>query len=158
MMVDEKVPSQDIDFEEAIIVLENRYLNDTPPKELYFERKSGGSRNPLSWRNELLKIVPMEYIVGEYVPLVAKGSGDKKRYAGLCPFHVEKTPSFYVVPRLGFFHCFGCGIHGNALDFLMQHLQLKTVAEATELLAQKGGIEIPRWYFSELRRMRQKRG
>lgn len=42
------------------------------------------------------------------------------RYIGLCPFHDERTPSFYVVPDRGFYHCFGCGAHGSAIDFVMQ--------------------------------------
>jgi DNA primase len=43
-----------------------------------------------------------------------------REYVGLCPFHAERTPSFYVVDDQGFFHCFGCGAHGNAIDFVMR--------------------------------------
>ncbi len=51
------------------------------------------------------------------VELSKKGS----EFAGLCPFHAERTPSFTVNQAKGFYHCFGCGAHGNAIDFVMQH-------------------------------------
>jgi hypothetical protein len=54
-------------------------------------------------------------IVGAEVALKPKG----RELAGLCPFHEEKTPSFYVAPDKGFYHCFGCGAHGTAIDFVM---------------------------------------
>lgn len=59
-------------------------------------------------------------IVRGTVKLTRKG----REYTGLCPFHNEKTPSFYVVPDKGFFHCFGCGAHGDAVGFVMRDRNL----------------------------------
>ncbi len=65
-----------------------------------------------------------------------------KDYRGLCPFHQEKTPSFYVIPAKGFYHCFGCGAGGNAVNFIMAHERLD-YPEALRYLAEKAGITIP---------------
>lgn len=59
-----------------------------------------------------------------------------------CPFHKEKTPSFYVNDQKGFFHCFGCGAHGDAIGFLMRHDNLGFM-EAVELLAADAGMTVP---------------
>ncbi len=66
-----------------------------------------------------------------------------REYKGLCPFHGEKTASFTVSPDKGFYHCFGCGAHGTAIGFLMEHDHLNFV-EAVENLAGMMGIEVPR--------------
>jgi DNA primase len=68
-----------------------------------------------------------------------------KDYKGLCPFHQEKTPSFFVVPSKEFYHCFGCGKGGNVINFIMDHERME-YPEALRFLAQKAGIEIPRTY------------
>lgn len=65
-----------------------------------------------------------------------------REYKGLCPFHGEKTPSFTVSQDKGFYHCFGCGAHGTAVGFLMEHDHLSFV-EAVESLAGALGIEVP---------------
>lgn len=57
-----------------------------------------------------------------------------RELAGLCPFHNEKTPSFYVNPDKGFFHCFGCGAHGTAIDYLMRTRNVGFIDAVTELL------------------------
>ncbi|MGH7476244.1 MAG: DNA primase, partial [Longimicrobiales bacterium] len=77
-------------------------------------------------------------VIGEQVPLKKAG----KDYRGLCPFHQEKTPSFYVVPTKGFFKCFGCGESGDVFDFLMKRQGLD-FPEAVRVLAQRFGIAIP---------------
>lgn len=77
-------------------------------------------------------------LVGRYVSLKKAG----RNFKGLCPFHDEKTPSFNVHPERQIFHCFGCGVGGNALTFLMRHENL-TFPEATRMLAAEVGIEIP---------------
>ena len=69
-------------------------------------------------------------VVGEFVNLKRAGT----RFKGLCPFHNEKTPSFTVNQEQGFFHCFGCGEHGDAIGFLQKHNGL-TFVEAVEQLA-----------------------
>ena len=63
------------------------------------------------------------------------------RYTGLCPFHEEKTPSFSVSPDRGTYHCFGCGVGGDTIDFVMR-VEHVSFAEAVERLAQRAGIEI----------------
>ena len=61
---------------------------------------------------------------------------------GLCPFHNEKSPSFTVSPTKQFYHCFGCGAHGTAIGFLMEHAGL-TFPEAVNELAQSVGLTVP---------------
>ena len=65
-----------------------------------------------------------------------------REHSGLCPFHNEKTPSFYVVEDKGFFHCFGCGAHGDAIGFVMRADNLDFI-EAVERLAGEAGIAVP---------------
>ena len=76
-------------------------------------------------------------VVSEFVTLRKSGSN----YKGLCPFHDEKTPSFYVSPARGTCHCFGCGKGGNPVGFIMEHEQM-TFPEALRWLARKYHIEI----------------
>ncbi len=76
-------------------------------------------------------------VVSEFVTLKKSGAN----YKGLCPFHNEKTPSFYVSPARGTCHCFGCGKGGNAITFIMEHEQM-TYPEALRWLAKKYHIEI----------------
>ena len=76
-------------------------------------------------------------VVSEFVTLQRSGAN----YKGWCPFHNEKTPSFYVSPARGTCHCFGCGKGGNPISFIMEHEQM-TYPEALRWLAQKYHIEI----------------
>ena len=76
-------------------------------------------------------------VVSEFVTLRRSGAN----YKGLCPFHDEKTPSFYVSPARGMCHCFGCGKGGNPIGFIMEHEQM-TYPEALRWLAKKYHIEI----------------
>ena len=78
-------------------------------------------------------------VIGRYVRLKRAGSG----YTGLCPFHNEKTPSFHVNPARQMYKCFGCGVGGNVLTFVMEYENL-TFPEAMEMLAQEAGIELPK--------------
>lgn len=77
-------------------------------------------------------------LVGEYVRLAHTG----RTYKGLCPFHQEKTPSFYVVPDKQIFHCFGCSKGGDVFRFLMEAEHL-TFPEAIRQLARRAGVAIP---------------
>ena len=86
---------------------------------------------------EILEKIDLVEIVSEYVKLKKSG----KSYKALCPFHPEKTPSFFVHPEKQIFHCFGCGIGGNAVKFLM-NIEKISFYEALKILAKKAGIEI----------------
>lgn len=77
-------------------------------------------------------------LVGEQVRLTKAG----RSFKGLCPFHTEKSPSFHVNPDRQIYHCFGCGVGGNAITFLIEHAKL-TFPEAVRTLAERAGIALP---------------
>jgi len=77
-------------------------------------------------------------LVGRFVNLRKAG----QNYKGLCPFHAEKTPSFMVNPKKGIFHCFGCGVGGDAFGFLMRQDRL-SFPEAVRVLAKQAGVALP---------------
>lgn len=77
-------------------------------------------------------------VVSKYVPLVKKG----QNYWGCCPFHNEKTASFSVNEEKGFFHCFGCGKHGDIISFVMEYKHMDFKAAITEL-AEMAGLPLP---------------
>ena len=77
-------------------------------------------------------------LVGEYVALKRVGAS----FRGLCPFHSEKSPSFYVHPARQFFHCFGCQASGDVIKFIQQ-IEGRSFPEALRLLAERAGVEIP---------------
>lgn len=80
----------------------------------------------------------IDEVIGQYVTLKPAGGGSLK---GLCPFHDEKSPSFNVRPAQGYYHCFGCGVGGDAIKFLRE-IEGVTFAEAVERLADKAGIQL----------------
>ncbi len=88
--------------------------------------------------DELRSRIGLADVVGKRVKLTRKGH----EHLGLCPFHKEKTPSFTLNEEKGFYHCFGCGAHGSAIDFAMQTDGL-SFPEAVERLAAEAGMEIP---------------
>ncbi|MGB5812345.1 MAG: DNA primase [Polyangiales bacterium] len=87
---------------------------------------------------EIRDRAPIADIVGNFVALKKSGNSLK----GLCPFHNEKTPSFYVHPNRGFYHCFGCKASGDVFSFLM-HVEGKTFPEIARDLAEQTGVELP---------------
>lgn len=93
---------------------------------------------PQSFIQELIARADIVEIVGRYVPLKKGGAN----FMGLCPFHGEKSPSFSVSPTKQFYHCFGCGAHGNAIGFLMEHGGMGFV-EAVHDLAGQYGLQVP---------------
>lgn len=93
---------------------------------------------PESFVQELLGRVDIVNVVERYVPLKKAGAN----YSACCPFHSEKTPSFTVSPSKQFYHCFGCGAHGSAIGFLMQHAGIGFI-EAVEELASSVGLQVP---------------
>ncbi|WP_425666333.1 DNA primase [Vibrio tubiashii] len=94
---------------------------------------------PRSFIDDLLARLDIVDIIDARVKLKKKG----KNYGACCPFHNEKTPSFSVSQEKQFYHCFGCGVHGNAIDFMMEYERLDFV-EAIEELASYLGLEVPR--------------
>ena len=93
---------------------------------------------PQSFIQDLLGRIDIVDVVGRHVQLKKAGAN----FLGLCPFHGEKTPSFTVSPAKQFYHCFGCGAHGTAIGFLMEHGGLGYV-DAIGELAQSIGVAVP---------------
>lgn len=89
--------------------------------------------------DELRDRIPVSTVVGRTVKLAKAG----REYKGLCPFHNEKTPSFHVIDDKGFYHCFGCGAHGDIISFLIDHDKL-SFPEAVAQLAEEAGLELPK--------------
>lgn len=100
-------------------------------------------RIPQSFIDDLISRVDIVDLIDGFVPLKKAG----KDYKACCPFHGEKTPSFTVSQDKQFYHCFGCGVHGTAIGFLIEYDQLSFV-EAVEQLANKCGLSIPTDSFS----------
>lgn len=98
---------------------------------------------PHAFIQDLIARADVVDVVGRYVTLKKAGVNFK----GLCPFHGEKTPSFIVSPVRQTYHCFGCGAHGDALRFLMEHNGLGFV-EAIKDLAQQMGLQVPEEHVS----------
>lgn len=94
---------------------------------------------PQSFIEDLVARVPLTDVIGSRITLKKSGSSIK----ACCPFHNEKTPSFNVNPKKNFYHCFGCGVSGNAITFLREYDNLSFV-EAVEELAKIAGLEVPR--------------
>ncbi len=93
---------------------------------------------PPYFLDEIRNRVGLAALIGRRVRLVRKGN----EFTGLCPFHNEKTPSFFVNESKAFFHCFGCGAHGDQFGFLMRTENL-SFPEAVERLAGEAGLEVP---------------
>ena len=93
---------------------------------------------PHEYIEELTRRVDIVDLVGSYVQLKRKG----RLYSGLCPFHSEKTPSFYVYPDTQSFYCFGCGAGGSAVSF-MQKMDNISYTEAVKLLGERAGMPAP---------------
>jgi DNA primase len=93
---------------------------------------------PASFLDELRTRTPLAAVIGRRVRLARSG----RQWKGCCPFHGEKTPSFYVYED-GHYHCFGCGAHGDAIGFVMQS-EGAGFMEAVERLAAEAGIDVPK--------------
>lgn len=91
-----------------------------------------------NFTDELRERLSIVDVVGRRVPLVKKG----QNYWGCCPFHNEKTPSFSVNEDKGFYHCFGCGEHGDIISFVMKSENVDFKTAITELAAQ-AGLKMP---------------
>ena len=94
---------------------------------------------PNDFIETLLGRVDIVEVIDRLVPLKKAGAN----YIACCPFHSEKTPSFSVSPTKQFYHCFGCGAHGTAIGFMMEHSG-KSFPDAVEELARDAGLDVPR--------------
>jgi len=95
-------------------------------------------RIPDNFIDELLTRVDIVDVIERRVPLKKAG----REWTACCPFHNERSPSFYVSPQKQFFHCFGCGAHGSAIKFIMDYDRLE-FPDAIEELAQSVGLKVP---------------
>ncbi|HEY9063389.1 MAG TPA: DNA primase [Burkholderiaceae bacterium] len=93
---------------------------------------------PPAFLQDLLSRVDVVDLVGRHVQLKRGGAN----WSGLCPFHAEKSPSFTVSPSKQFYHCFGCGAHGDAIRFLVEHSGMSFI-DAVKELAQQVGMTVP---------------
>ncbi len=96
-------------------------------------------RIPRAFIDDLIARTDLVELVGARVALKRAG----REYKANCPFHNEKTPSFWVNPAKQFYHCFGCGAHGTAISFLMNYDRLEFL-DAVDELARQAGMEVPR--------------
>ncbi|MCX7196037.1 MAG: DNA primase [Proteobacteria bacterium] len=94
---------------------------------------------PKNFIHDLLNRLDIVDVIERYVPLKKAGAN----YIACCPFHNEKSPSFTVSQNKQFYHCFGCGAHGTAIGFVMEHGGLGFV-DAVEELARSAGVTVPR--------------
>ena len=105
---------------------------------------------PPGFLQDLLSRTDIVDVVGRHVELRRGGAN----FMGLCPFHGEKSPSFSVSPSKQFYYCFGCGVSGDAIRFLTEHLGLSFV-EAVRELAQAVGMQVPEEQVSPEERQRR---
>jgi DNA primase len=96
-------------------------------------------RIPQPFIDEVVARSDIVEIIGARVPLKKSG----REFKACCPFHNEKSPSFWVSPDKQFYHCFGCGVHGTVIGFLMQYEKMEFL-DAVADLAHRAGLEVPR--------------
>lgn len=102
--------------------------------------------------DEIRNRIPVSDVVGRRVKLVRKG----REHSGLCPFHNEKTPSFTINDDKGFYHCFGCGAHGDVIKFVTETEGL-SFPETVERLAEQAGLALPEYSPEDAQRSQQKK-
>jgi DNA primase len=95
----------------------------------------------MDFKEQVKSSVDIARVIGGYV--VLKQQRGSSRFIGLCPFHTEKTPSFNVDAAKQFYHCFGCQVHGDVFEFVME-IEGVSFPEALKLLAERNGIPIPK--------------
>src|SRR5882757_5004283 len=116
-----------------------RWARRSKPSSAVDRNRSMAGRIPDSFLDELVARSDIVEIIGARVPLKKGG----REYKACCPFHAEKSPSFWVSPDKQFYHCFGCGAHGTVIGFLMQYEKMEFI-DAVADLAQRAGLELPR--------------
>lgn len=105
---------------------------------------------PKAFLDELRARVPVSDVIGKRIKLTRAG----REYKGCCPFHHEKTPSFYVNDQKGFYHCFGCGVHGDVIRFLTDHDNMPFM-DAVEQLASQAGMQVPKPSIEEQKKFQR---
>src|SRR6202046_2490311 len=109
------------------------------PSSAVDRARSMAGRIPQSFIDDIVARSDIVEIIGARVPLKKSG----REFKACCPFHSEKSPSFWVSPDKQFYHCFGCGAHGTVLKVLMEHDRM-AFPEAGEELEQRLGLAVPR--------------
>lgn len=104
-----------------------------------------------SFIDSLKNKITLSNIIGKNVKIISHG----RNKVACCPFHKEKTPSFHINDERGFYHCFGCGAHGDIISFIMQQDNL-SFKESIEKLANENGIELPRLEKLDLEKQKYK--
>ena len=99
---------------------------------------------PQSFIDEILNQTDIVELIDSYVPLKKRGTS----HIACCPFHTEKNPSFNVIAKKQFYHCFGCGASGNVISFVMNYLH-QNFPDAIETLAARAGLSVPRNHQSD---------
>ena len=92
--------------------------------------------------DEQIKVIRDSIVLSNIISRNVKLQKRGNNLIGLCPFHKEKTPSFNVNDQDGFYHCFGCGAHGDAISFI-RNFEGKSFIEALETIADMSGLKIP---------------
>lgn len=95
-------------------------------------------------KEEIKNSIKLSHVVGKNLSLKRR---DKSNFIALCPFHKEKTPSFNISDEKGFYHCFGCGKHGDIFDYIME-MENKTFLEALKKLAEEAGLQNTNYNFT----------
>lgn len=108
---------------------------------------------PPDFISDLIERTDLPELISSYVSLKQRGDN----WVGLCPFHSEKTPSFSVSASKGFYHCFGCGAHGNPVGFLMQ-IEGLDYLDAVQRLAAIQGMEVPRQSNEDSKQRTRRKG
>src|SRR5580704_17714982 len=93
---------------------------------------------PASFLDEIRNRLPLSEVAAKSLRLTRAG----REFKACCPFHNEKSPSFYINDDKQFFHCFGCGAHGDVIGFTMRHGHM-SFPEAVEALAAQAGLAVP---------------
>lgn len=104
---------------------------------------------PKSFLDDVRARVRLSDVIGRRVKLTRAG----REFKACCPFHNEKSASFYINDEKGFFHCFGCGAHGDQIGFLMRH-ENRSFMDAVEELAQAAGLQVPKPTVQDMERAR----
>jgi len=122
--------------------------------------KRGGDRKRIKRGNvskeyleQLLSKIDIVQLIQEYIVLKQRYATRSDEWIALCPFHTERTPSFTVTERKRFYHCFGCGAHGNAIHFLQEYQRMEFF-DAIVFLARQVKFLHPYRWRSDMRKKR----